>query len=634
MSRLPFTSNQSYSSILDYFTSRFAKFAAASVTIAAADSSAEDKHLADAICDGEDDDLEIQAALDALPSGGGEVKLTPGIFYCTTQISVKTSQRLIGSGPSTVLKLPDGHNHNGHGNIIEVSTRTDVILADFMLDGNRANGTGYVGAADTGASGLALVGSVGVRVLNVTAHSFSKDGFRIGANGLDVESEDVQFVNCLSYDNDRSGFTIAGNINTTFVSCIARDGIARVNGDGFHIEAGGATLVVQQLIFLGCIAENNEAQGFTLSDGEFQDIEYIGCIAHGNGDAGFQCNAATDDLPYWDGCVSFNNTVGNFKFLGAVSLTATSRRKVFKVPGGSVFDSTVTISGTELNLVSEGAVTFSGLLTISGANSSVKVGNGSSSVGIVISGAGALFDGGGLGTLVNGGILNHGISVTANKVTVRDTRAKTTAAGGNAFDALNNTGEDFFIERVVVDDSDRDGFRSSSGARVHCFDLKVLDCDEHNIRILVADAQIESCYVSANGSSGIRIEGNNALVRGNTSEHASSIVVASGSGVIVEGNRVSGSITDTPGTSIVRNNSGWVTENSGVATLANATTSIVVTHGLSVTPVAGDIMVTPIEPWGAMTEFYIDTYTATQFTIHADQNPAQDVDFAWKALVV
>jgi hypothetical protein len=84
----------------------------------------------------------------------------------------------------------------------------------------------------------------------------------------------------------------------------------------------------------------------------------------------------------------------------------------------------------------------------------------------------------------------------------------------------------------------------------------------------------------------------------------------------------------------VYKNKGHVTENSGTATLVNGTTSIAVNHGLDVTPAAGDIMVTPIEAWGAMTKFYIDTYTSTQFTIHADQDPGQDVDFAWKAIVL
>jgi len=86
--------------------------------------------------------------------------------------------------------------------------------------------------------------------------------------------------------------------------------------------------------------------------------------------------------------------------------------------------------------------------------------------------------------------------------------------------------------------------------------------------------------------------------------------------------------------SIAVRNIGFTTENSGTATLATGTTSIAVNHGLDVTPAAGDIVVTPIETWGNMTKFWIGNYTSTQFTIYADQNPGQDVDFAWKAIVL
>jgi len=85
---------------------------------------------------------------------------------------------------------------------------------------------------------------------------------------------------------------------------------------------------------------------------------------------------------------------------------------------------------------------------------------------------------------------------------------------------------------------------------------------------------------------------------------------------------------------LMRNNAGYITEKSGTATLVSGTTSIAVTHGLSVTPAVGDIGVTPIEAWGNMTQFYIDTYTSTQFTIHANIDPGQDVDFAWAAIVL
>ncbi|KKL63849.1 hypothetical protein LCGC14_2170990 [marine sediment metagenome] len=79
------------------------------------------------------------------------------------------------------------------------------------------------------------------------------------------------------------------------------------------------------------------------------------------------------------------------------------------------------------------------------------------------------------------------------------------------------------------------------------------------------------------------------------------------------------------------NTKGWVSENSGTATLVNGQTSIVVAHGLDFTPTAKNITVTPIEAWGAMTQFWTNTFTATEFTINVDQNPGQDVDFAWTA---
>lgn len=69
--------------------------------------------------------------------------------------------------------------------------------------------------------------------------------------------------------------------------------------------------------------------------------------------------------------------------------------------------------------------------------------------------------------------------------------------------------------------------------------------------------------------------------------------------------------------------------NKGTATLANGTTSIAVTHGLGATPSLTDISVTPIEAWGAMTQFWVSNPTSTQFTINADQDPTQDVDFVW-----
>lgn len=69
----------------------------------------------------------------------------------------------------------------------------------------------------------------------------------------------------------------------------------------------------------------------------------------------------------------------------------------------------------------------------------------------------------------------------------------------------------------------------------------------------------------------------------------------------------------------------------GVATLDNGSTTEVVTHGLGFTPAPGDIVVCPIESMGAAVRFWVDTLTATQFTINVNADPTADVDFAWQA---
>lgn len=87
--------------------------------------------------------------------------------------------------------------------------------------------------------------------------------------------------------------------------------------------------------------------------------------------------------------------------------------------------------------------------------------------------------------------------------------------------------------------------------------------------------------------------------------------------------------------SICTGNIGYVTENSGTATVANGATTVVVNHGLSVTPTADDITVTPTNSMGNATKFYIGTFTSTQFTITVNADPgATTATFAWKAIVL
>lgn len=84
-------------------------------------------------------------------------------------------------------------------------------------------------------------------------------------------------------------------------------------------------------------------------------------------------------------------------------------------------------------------------------------------------------------------------------------------------------------------------------------------------------------------------------------------------------------------TNIIRDNWGYVTENSGTATIANGDTSVVVAHGLDRLPAAGDILLTPAETWSSATELWTGSYSVTSFTITVDQDPTADFDVNWKA---
>jgi hypothetical protein len=95
-----------------------------------------------------------------------------------------------------------------------------------------------------------------------------------------------------------------------------------------------------------------------------------------------------------------------------------------------------------------------------------------------------------------------------------------------------------------------------------------------------------------------------------------------------------GSSTNKP---IVLVNTGWITENSGTATVAaGGPTTIVVAHGLSVTPAAKDIVVSPTNSMGSATKFWVNTIGATNFTINVDVSPgaSSTATFAWQAKVL
>lgn len=97
----------------------------------------------------------------------------------------------------------------------------------------------------------------------------------------------------------------------------------------------------------------------------------------------------------------------------------------------------------------------------------------------------------------------------------------------------------------------------------------------------------------------------------------------------------SGAITNAASgtTRIINSNIGFVTENGGDGTINSGSTSAIVTHGLSQTPLRSEIWVTLGEnPTNTPGAIWVDTITSTQFTVNCENDPgASNLDFSWGA---
>ena len=98
---------------------------AATLIVAANDS--KDKNRADYECDGTDDHIQIQQALDALTAVGGKVVLLEGNYSGTVDLDMESKQALVGQGPSTRLSGMD----------IEIEANaSEILIADMYINGN------------------------------------------------------------------------------------------------------------------------------------------------------------------------------------------------------------------------------------------------------------------------------------------------------------------------------------------------------------------------------------------------------------------------------------------------------------------------------------------------------------------
>ncbi|MCK5396759.1 MAG: right-handed parallel beta-helix repeat-containing protein [Thermoplasmata archaeon] len=88
--------------------------------------------------DGTGTDLEVQTAIDNLPSEGGAIYIKNGIYTISSPISIPSNTSLIGAGTSTIIRLDDNKNCKILQNKDQTNGNSNILISNLKIDGNRA----------------------------------------------------------------------------------------------------------------------------------------------------------------------------------------------------------------------------------------------------------------------------------------------------------------------------------------------------------------------------------------------------------------------------------------------------------------------------------------------------------------
>jgi len=111
----------------------------ASVIVATATSKA--KNGANYVCDGVDDQTEINSAITDLGSVGGTVYLLEGTYIISNSIVLTSNISLVGLGVATIIKLVNSSFSERHliTNQDQTNGNSNIVIENLKLDGNKDN---------------------------------------------------------------------------------------------------------------------------------------------------------------------------------------------------------------------------------------------------------------------------------------------------------------------------------------------------------------------------------------------------------------------------------------------------------------------------------------------------------------
>jgi hypothetical protein len=511
---------------------------AATKVVAASDAPTDVKARADYVCDGTADDVEIQAAIDALTAGRTRKETVKciGSFTLATFLDIPSY---------TTLDLTEAELINNSQNTIapwdwiQINAKTKVDILHGVFRGNA--GSGDLADRPNGAAIKVLVGSSDINIDTPTIYYPRQIGVEAGDGTGSI-------TNLRIYNPTVYGYRCAGVNVGKCNGAIVRD---------FFIKAA-----------YGVIVEHGPASNIKIGPGTYEHDDTPGT------GFGYAYNIVANEGDIVD--ISFEGLRAKLSgYLTGLYIYAEGAYNIKRIN----FDDVGCLMGAGSNY---------GLAIIGGAGATGEISD------LFFSHTRALNSPAASGFSVNG------TNILIKDVHFTDCKSNLNFAQG--FEIVNVDGPVWFVgceanDNNVQDLAGNSGFyldALSLGYIIGCraIDTRTPKKQEYGLRTFAGD----TIYAYQND---------------------------------FDANEVAG-ILNGGGTLVPWSNLGYVTENSGAATITAGQTSVNVTHGLATTPTR--VVLTPTTDTAGR-RYWISAKGATTFTITIDSTHTADISFDWQAQV-
>ena len=228
----------------------------------------------DYLCDGTADDVEINAAIQALPSTGGEVVILDGTYNITATIAVnKDNVTLSGNGAATVLKRM--WNSTSSSGVINI-TGDGGGVKEIQIDGNQASYSAIYN------QGLRLTGCEGTNISKCLIKNCKSDSIYASSG------KNLQFLSNAMIDADNTGIYTSGSsfvrIIGNYCNNIGSIGIFALGISSSNIVIAGNTCAngnndgidceVPESVIADNTCNNNSGNGINMSG------NYSSCVGN------------------------------------------------------------------------------------------------------------------------------------------------------------------------------------------------------------------------------------------------------------------------------------------------------------------------------------------------------------------